>query len=156
MLNLKGGSKPFENVGFLLGLGVAYDARAVVADDLDSDGRMDIIMSQIWWDGKGWVMAIHIYRNEVGLPEGTRWAGLKLREAGPGKSPNGAVVDLVLKDGRRLRHWVVTGDSFAAQHAPAAHFGIPAGAEVTDFEVKWPDGDVFKVPAVLNSWIIMK
>jgi hypothetical protein len=152
LLNNKGVSKRFEDAGFILGVGVSFDARAVVADDLDGDGRMDIIMSQVWWDGKGWAMAFHIYRNELALPEGTRWAGLKVGEAGPGKSPNGAVVDLVLKDGRRLRHWIVTGDSFSAQHAPAAHFGIPAGADVDKFEVKWPNGDVQHVPATVGAW----
>ncbi|MDG2123639.1 MAG: CRTAC1 family protein, partial [Verrucomicrobiales bacterium] len=153
LMNVAGLEGRFEDVAFLVGAGLSFDARVVVADDLDGDGRMDLVMTESWWDGKGVVTALHVYRNELVLPAGRGWTGLRLREKGGGRSPNGAVVELVLKSGKRMREWVVTGDSFAAQQAPAAHFGVPAGEAVERFEVKWSNGEVEKVEARLGVWV---
>ena len=42
-------------------------------------------------------------------------------------------------------HWVVTGDSWEAQHPFTAHFGLGDVTAVDSLEVRWPDGRVTRL-----------
>ena len=66
-----------------------------------------------------------------------------------GVSPLGARVSLTYPGGRRAAA-VVAGDSYGAQHAPVAHFGLGARKRVDLIEVRWPDGTVHRLenPAI--------
>ncbi len=141
LLNALGGLGRFVDVGFLLGVGFGYDARAVVADDLDADGRPDLLVSRSIFDGRGFITELHAYRNELALPAGRSWIALDAGTSGASSA------QLMLADGSVRSHWFVTGDSFAAQHAATAHFGLPAGARPVRFTVRWPGGRSLTIPA---------
>lgn len=129
----------FPNVGFLLGAGFEFDSRSVVSDDLDGDGRVDLILTESVFDGQGFATKLHVYRNTLEKPG--HWIGVQLGESGPGRSPCGAKVRLKTDRGVQYSQ-VVTGDSFLAQHAPTVHFGLgnePAAIET--LEVTWPNGE---------------
>jgi hypothetical protein len=56
----------------------------------------------------------------------------------------GAVV--TARVGKKVwRHWVVTGDSWRAQHPFTAHFGLGNVTVVDSLEVRWPDGRVTRL-----------
>lgn len=132
--------KGFENVAFLLGAAYEFDARAVVSDDLDADGRMDLAVVEYRTDTMS--QRLHVLRNQYESPR--HWIGIRLK-GGPGCSqPDGAVV--TARSGDRV--WIkpiVTGDSFTAQHARTAHFGLGDIAAVDSVEVAWPDGKVTRL-----------
>lgn len=133
----------FINESFMFGLAHSYDARSVISDDLDGDGRPDLVVAQSVWNGRGTELVIRAFANEVKLDSDKRGISIRLREsAGPGCSPNGAKVAITDDLGKVQTRWLVTGDSFLAQHAPVAHFGLGKAQSITSVEVTWPNGKV--------------
>ena len=142
-LLLNDGPGGWREVGFLLGVGSQRDGRSVVTADFDADGRPDILISERHWDFKTGLTLPHVRLLANRLePEGG-WIGAHLQGA-PGRSPVGAVV--TVRAGKRVwRHWVLTGDSLAAQHPFTAHFGFGNMEVVDSLEVLWPDGRVTRL-----------
>src|SRR5439155_1904824 len=120
----------FVEAGHLLGVALHEDSRGVVADDLDGDGRLDLLLTTFeeWPETKQTVRA---YRND--LKETGNWIGFRFREEGGGKSPVGARVT-VRYDGRGAVRQIVTGDSYRAQQANAVHFGLGEATRVDRVE----------------------
>lgn len=135
LLNLSGSA--FVNVGYLLGIGSEYDARAVIGTDLDGDGRPDLLVSEYQFAGRGFITRLHVYRNR--LQTESNWIGVRLD--GPAKSGVwGAVVRLATQDRPQVR-CIVSGDSFLSQHPHVAHFGLGQQTQVQQIEVLWPNGE---------------
>ncbi|MDE2713394.1 MAG: FG-GAP-like repeat-containing protein [Verrucomicrobiota bacterium] len=142
-LLLNDGQGGWREAGFLLGAGSQRDGRSVVTADFDADGRPDILITERHWDFKTGLALPHVRLLANHLePEGG-WIGAHLRGA-PGRSPIGAMV--TARAGKRVwRHWVLTGDSLAAQHPFTAHFGFGKIEAVDSLEVRWPDGRVTRL-----------
>jgi hypothetical protein len=52
--------------------------------------------------------------------------------------------------------WLVTGDSYRSQHAPAAHFGLGNATAVMKVEVIWQNGLRTTLPAPrINQWNVV-
>jgi hypothetical protein len=128
----------FTNISFLLGTAFEYDARAVVTDDLDADGRVDLLVVESKAGGPtDSEYILHVYRNQ--LDGSGNWVGVRLREEGGGISPVGATVTVETASGtQKVR--LVTGDSYSSQHATTAHFGLGGLTAVEAIEVRWPNG----------------
>ncbi|MEC7769190.1 MAG: CRTAC1 family protein [Acidobacteriota bacterium] len=152
VLWMNGGGTRFTNVAYLLGVAFEYDARAVVTDDLDGDGHVDLLVVEFKWETND--HTLHVYQNR--LPEAGNWIGVRLREGGPGLSTIGATVTIVTETGSQFRRFV-TGDSFSAQHSATAHFGLGAQTEVETIEVRWPNGTTRRIdrPAI-NQYFTVK
>ena len=136
-------SKSFLNVSFLMNTAHEFDSRAIVADDLDGDGRSDLlVVESVSQQGRSALEHLHILRNEWEMPG--NWIGVTLHEHGPGQSPIGARIT-VTAGGRRQVMQVVTGDSFRAQHANQKHFGLGTVNQVESIEVRWPNGKVSRL-----------
>ena len=135
----EGGAR-FTNVAYLLGVAFEYDARAVVTDDLDGDGHVDLLVVEFLWETDN--HTLHVYQNR--LPEAGNWIGVRLREAGPGLSTIGTTVTVRTKAGSQMRRFV-TGDSFSSQHSSTAHFGLGSQTEVETIEVRWPNGRMRRI-----------
>lgn len=136
----------FLNGGFLLGAGLETDTRSVVSDDLDGDGRDDLVLTVLPRAVIGpnaSAGAVHIYRNT--LDSGRHWVGVRLKGA-PRRSPIGAKIT-VTAGGKTQFAYVVTGDSMGSQHATAKLFGLDRAGTVDAIEVRWAGGTVQKVAA---------
>ncbi|MFT4549214.1 MAG: hypothetical protein ACI8XO_004421 [Verrucomicrobiales bacterium] len=133
----------FMNSAFQFGTAYQFDSRSVVADDLDADGRQDLIMAESIFDGRGFALSIHVYANEIVTERSHNWFAVRLAESvGAGHSPNGAKVEVTDDRGVTQSRWIVSGDSFLAQHAPVAHFGLGEGRVVKLLKITWPNGEV--------------
>jgi enediyne biosynthesis protein E4 len=133
-LNRSGAS--FLDVGHVWGLGLQRDTRNVVSEDLDGDGRMDLLMThfEAWPDHR---QILRIYRNQI--QGNDNWIGFRIkREAG---SPSAVGASLVIRTGnwQASRH-IVTGDSYRSQHSSTLHFGLGEKTMIDQAAVKWADG----------------
>lgn len=148
----------FINVGFLMDIAFEYDSRALASDDLDGDGRVDLLVLQKIPEegivanlasnagGRAKVGRLHIYRNE--WPDAGNWIGVTLRDE-PGRPTIGAKAFVKTSEGMRIAHYY-NGDSFGAQHSNRKHFGLGGLKSVEWVEVRWPDGKTRRIskPAI--------
>ena len=140
------GGDDFPEVAWLLGLSVPADCHNLLADDLDGDGRLDLVVTTYeQWPAKR--QRLLVFHNE--LPTTGNWIGFRLD--GGGRVPVGARVELEDSAGRQTR-WITVGDSYRSQSAAAAHFGLGTNLP-RHVLVRWPDGRQTEIanPAV-NRW----
>ena len=135
-LYLNRGGTSFFEAGYVMGVALEEDCRNVVADDLDGDGRADLLVTtfEAWPEVK---QTLHIFKNT--LQQTGNWIGFRLREEGSGVSPVGARVTLRYGDCTTVQQ-IVTGDSYRSQHANTVHFGLGNAQSVDNVEVKWVNG----------------
>ena len=133
LMNLAG--KSFVETGYLLGVALEEDCRNVVSEDLDGDGKMDLLVTtyEVWPERK---QTLHIFRNQC--PDSGNWIGFRFRDA-PGFSPIGTRVTLNYA-GRKQIRVLVTGDSHRSQHSNSAHFGLGRETRADAVEIHWPNG----------------
>ena len=124
------GDGTFEERGWLDGVALAANGRAVVLTDFDGDGSLDI------------------YVRSVEHPEtlylGTRRPGehsllVALRQPGPNRAGVGARVTVTLPDGRRLVRELQTTSGFLSSGSRRLHFGLGPFRDVKEISVRWPD-----------------
>ena len=149
------GNKGFRNVAFLMNLSQEYDSRAVVSDDIDADGRMDLLVVESGWDRASGNVVESIHLNKNQWMGDHHWVGVRLYEHGEGFSPVGAKVAVSFAGRKQVAH-IVTGDSFHSQHANTQHFGLGSAREVDHIEVHWPNGKTSRIekPAIDRYHVI--
>ena len=147
-LRLNLGDADFPEVAWLLGVAVPEDCRNLVAEDLDGDGRMDLILTT----SAGWParkQQLLVFHNELERGANAHWIGFQLD--GHGRSPVGARVELTDTAGQQTR-WILAGDSFRSQSSGRAHFGL-GSARPLEARIVWPNGTVTRLanPAA-DTW----
>ncbi|HUS36892.1 MAG TPA: CRTAC1 family protein [Verrucomicrobiae bacterium] len=137
----------FVEMAPLFGVSLQQDCRNVVADDLDGDGRVDLLVTtfEVWPEKK---QTLKIFRNA--LPNAGNWVGVRLREQGGGFSPVGAVITLQSNLGVTTRQ-LVTGDSYRSQHPNIVHFGLGQNPKVDRIEIRWPNGKQTEIREPANN-----
>jgi hypothetical protein len=133
-LNLAGQS--FFEAAHLMGVALPQDCRNVVADDLDGDGRMDLLVTtfEVWPQPK---QTLCVYRND--LADTGNWIGFRFREAPGGKSLPGTIVSVHYGE-HVATSQLVTGDSYRSQSPNTLHFGLGKSSKVDLVEIAWPNG----------------
>jgi hypothetical protein len=129
------GGPLFEERGFLDGLDLETNGRAVVAFDANGDGALDV------------------YVRSVGAPEalflGSRAPGehfLRIRLAGtPGvdnRDGVGARIRATLPGGRDVVLETGNASGYLATASPIAHLGLGGATRVENLTVRWPSGRI--------------
>jgi hypothetical protein len=142
------GSRRFLNIAHLMGVAFEYDARAVVATDLDNDGLPDLLIEER--NNLSSKRFLHIYRNR--WPTTHHWIGVRLEETSNG-APLPTAQITVAAGGKKRMGVVVNGDSFLCQHPAAYHTGLGATSQVDWITVRWGDGQVTRIDApAIDQW----
>jgi hypothetical protein len=142
----------FIEAGHLLGVGLPLDCRVALADDLDGDGRMDLLVTtfEVWPEAR---QTLRIFQNEL-KPNG-HWIGFRFRSLPGQASPIGATVTLRTTDHETIQR-VVTGDSHRAQRSSTIHFGLGSIEEVQEAKITWPGREslTLSTPAINRYHLI--
>jgi enediyne biosynthesis protein E4 len=113
-------------------------SRGLAVGDLDSDGRIDVVINDL--DG-----APQVLHNELASPG--NWLVVKLKGKAPNTNAIGAVI--TARTGTHTqRRLVQSGTSYISQDDKRQHFGLGAAAQVDAIEVRWPDGASTRVENV--------
>ena len=109
------------------------NGRGVAAADFDNDGHVDLAINSV--GGK-----LMLLRGSGGSGH---WLEVKLPRFAPG-----AVVTVVLPDGRRLVREVHAGSSYLSSEDPRVHFGLGTAASVRELKVRYPGGRATRIADV--------
>lgn len=130
------GEGGYVDLGWMFGLSWPADGRQVLADDLNGDGRMDLMLTtQEEWPMSRQRLVVWMNRAETS----GNWIGFEFPEGTGSRSPLSARVEIATPMGLRAG-WVVSGDSFRTQHPARVHFGLRQGADILGVRVYWADG----------------
>jgi len=128
--------KSFVEIGHFMGVALEQDSRNAVADDLDGDGRLDLLVTtfEVWPRVQ---QTIKVFRNVI--EESGNWIGVRLRDHGGATSPVGARITLQHAGGSMTKE-IIAGDSFRSQQSNTAHFGLGKIAQAERIEIRWLNG----------------
>ncbi len=125
-----------------------YSGRATAFGDLDGDGDVDVVMVTL--NGPALV-----FRNDS---KPSDRIVVELADDPPNHRGYGSMIELVTPVGTQ-RRWITGSGSYQSVDAPAAYFGVPAGAagEKSVLRVTWPDGKVTELESVpVNQHITIR
>ena len=127
----------YINIAYLMGVAFEYDSRAVVTEDIDLDGRKDLLVVEHEAQGlDNTQYRLHIYRNV--FEQAGNWIGVQLFDD-KAASTIGATIEVKTAQGKQSTRFV-TGDSFSSQHSSNAHFGLGKADKVESITVTWANG----------------
>jgi hypothetical protein len=132
MLLRNNGRGKFDDVTDLAGEGLEIEcvARGVALEDLDNDGRIDVVISNSR-------RAPVILRNES--ENANHWLELKLRGVKVNRDAVGARVTVTAGDLKQIDE-VHSGRGYQSHFGTRLHFGLGAHERVGKIEVRWPGG----------------
>ncbi|MCA9073583.1 MAG: CRTAC1 family protein [Planctomycetaceae bacterium] len=128
----------FMRIDFLAGVSSELDSRNVLSDDLDGDGRVDLVVVSREPMATGQFVSVLQNKNDTNA----NWIGVRLE--GSSRPLLGAHVKVTTPSQTHVAA-IVAGDSYVSQHAPMAHFGMGDATQVDQIEITWPDGASVKV-----------
>lgn len=114
------------------------DGRAVVADDFNGDGRLDLLVRQAGG------APLRLYENR--FPK-QHWLRVSLQGASRNSQCIGARVTVTTGDVTMTRD-VYPGNSFHSQSSAAVHFGLGDHTSVSTLSIRWPDGRTLELKDV--------
>jgi ASPIC/UnbV protein/VCBS repeat protein len=136
-LYLNQGGRSFLEAGYLFGVAIEADCRNVIAEDLDADGRVDLLVTtlEVWPKRK---QTLRVFKNLL-VDSNNNWIAWRFPEQAGGKSPVGATIKIHYA-GREAIHQIITGDSYRSQRSNSVHFGLGTVERIETAEINWADG----------------
>jgi len=130
------GGRSFLEAAYLFGVAVEEDCRSVIAEDLDADGRVDLLVTtlEIWPKKK---QTLRIYKNL--LTGGGNWIAWHFPEQAGGRSPVGATIRIQYANHTSIQQ-IINGDGYRSQRSNSIHFGLGTADRIEKAEISWPDG----------------
>lgn len=127
------GSFPFTDVTPTSGLGELATSYTFAYGDIDGDGDLDMIVSNI-------NQPLRVFINTVG--QDNHWIKLNVVGYGPNTKAIGAVVRLTANNISQMRE-VFSGGNYLSQNQTVLHFGLgPFTLATQTIEVRWPNSNV--------------
>jgi len=149
------GGTEFENASAISGLDNPADSRGWALLDYDRDGWQDIAVVNAN------APLFNLYHNDIGEIPGAEKRGLvAVRFAGGGgagfacKDGYGAMVEVSLPDGKRLKREHRCGDGYAAQNSATMLIGIGENSEAATVSVRWPSGRTMTAEHVMEGTLL--
>lgn len=136
-LYLNRGGREFVEAGHLFGLALEEDSRNVLAEDLDGDGDLDLLVTtfEVWPQER---QTVRVFENTLASPG--HWIAIQLASRPGDPSPVGAAATLRDEAGVQTRHYVI-GEGYRSQASGRLHFGLGAVSHVREIEVRWVGGE---------------
>ncbi len=125
----------------------AHRSRGAVFGDLDKDGDIDIVVTEL--NGPVRVLRNDAIRSKETAPP-QNWLIVKLQDDRAGaKNRNGlgAKIELISEQSTQTR-WIYSGGSFQSASAQSAHFGLGDQPGPCTLRITWPDGTVQNINRV--------
>jgi enediyne biosynthesis protein E4 len=110
--------------------------RGAAFADLDGDGRIDVVVTQL----QGQPVLL---RNTMG--EGRHWLGVRLAGVKSSRDGVGAKVRVVCSSGKTQWNHATTSVGYASSSDRVVHFGLGTDNSVRLLEVVWPSGTVQRI-----------
>ncbi|HEY0728449.1 MAG TPA: CRTAC1 family protein [Pyrinomonadaceae bacterium] len=125
----------FVDIAKQIGFGEDYVSRGIAIADVDRDGRLDMIVSNMWGPAS-------YYHNES--PRTGAFLGLRLLlpiddSNIKGRAAVGAKVSVTLPSGRVLTRQVDGGNGHSGKRSPDIHFGLGEVAGAVQVRIDWRD-----------------
>ncbi len=150
-----GGKQPFAEAGFALGVDYDHDGRAVAPIDIDNDGDLDLLVSNV-------ADRTDLLRNEGGNRR--NWVSVELigkagrtqSAAAPGSNRQGVGARVILTAGDlRQMDDVHLAVSYQSARGNRLHFGLGQRNQVDVLEVRWPSGVVDRIENVTPNRVVV-
>lgn len=132
-----------------IGFGEDYVSRGIAIGDVDVDGSLDMIVSNMWGPASYYHNEHPIRRSFLGLrlllPVTREKSDRTLvRHGNPvidmhGRAAVGAAVTVTLPDGKVLTRQVDGGNGHSGKRSPDLHFGLGDSQGVVQVEIRWRD-----------------
>ena len=106
--------------------------RGSAMGDLNSDGRLDLVVSAISAPAEIWINR---------SPNDHHWLEVKLRGTKSNRDGIGARIKVVGKSGTQYNH-MTTSVGYASSSAGPVHFGLGPDTSAESIEIQWPSGIV--------------
>ena len=123
----------------------SYSSRGAAFGDIDNDGDVDIVVSNM-------NAAPTVLRNENGNAQ--QWLRLKLVGTHCNRDAIGARATVVTGDLTQIRE-VKSGSGYLSQNELQLHFGLGDAEEVDAVTIRWPCGQVDTVRAVHTNQVLV-
>jgi hypothetical protein len=105
--------------------------RGAAFGDLDNDGRIDAVVTQLGGNVK-------YFHNAS--PGRNHWILLKLTGVKSNRMGLGAQVKITTEDGKVQYNHATTSTGYACSSDPRVHFGLGAANKIREIEITWPSG----------------
>ena len=125
-------ARPFQLARNTGDLGIARAGRGAAYADIDADGDLDVILTQV--NGKA-----SLLRNDVATDN--HWVRLQLKSNPPNPNAIGATVTLLSPNGKQHRT-VMPTRSYLSQVELPLTFGLGPTETIQQAIVRWPDGSI--------------